>query len=157
MALVYVIDEYALLKKKREKLKLGKIIFEIKNTYFNEILIYEELEMIHCRQDNTRQNELKLETILKRYDWQWDFNNIAAAILVLYFSYCLIKAYLFANFFVFLVPVELTDSPAFCALLQYTFSSMSVETRFLRFAPSRLVAPLIYDLIGEIVVFFKLI
>ena len=70
MALVYVIDEYALLKKKREKLKLGKIIFEIKNTYFNEILIYEELEMIHCRQDNTRQNELKLETILKRYDWQ---------------------------------------------------------------------------------------
>jgi hypothetical protein len=67
LALRNIIDEYSVLKKKKQKLKLGKIIFEIKNMYFNEVLVYQELEMIYCRQDNTQTDALKPETILKRY------------------------------------------------------------------------------------------
>lgn len=62
-----IIDEYAHLKLKKEKLKLGKITFEFKYHFYGTIPIYEEVEMIFCRQDNTEENEKKLEFILKRY------------------------------------------------------------------------------------------
>ena len=53
---------------KREKLKLGKILFEIKEHMDGEIVLYESLEMVFCRQDNTDENELKIENRLKEYD-----------------------------------------------------------------------------------------
>lgn len=52
----------------KEKLKLGKVSFEIKEHYDGEIFLYETLEMIFCRQDNTEENERKLENILKDYE-----------------------------------------------------------------------------------------
>lgn len=53
---------------KREKLKLGKILFEIKEHMDGEVVLYETLEMVFCRQDNTDENELKIENRLKEYD-----------------------------------------------------------------------------------------
>lgn len=59
---------YEIAKINRERLKLGKVSFEIREHYDGEVLLYETLEMIFCRQDNTEENERKLENILKSYE-----------------------------------------------------------------------------------------
>jgi hypothetical protein len=46
-------------------LKLGAIIFEVKETYFGGILIIEEVDIRYVRQDNTDTDALKLENRLK--------------------------------------------------------------------------------------------
>jgi hypothetical protein len=62
-----IADQLSLLKIKKEKLKLGKVSFEIKYTYFNGIVLHQELEMVHCRQDNTDTDALKLATLIDYY------------------------------------------------------------------------------------------
>jgi len=157
LALRNIIDEYSILKKKKQKLKLGKIIFEIKNMYFNEVLIYQELEMIYCRQDNTQTDALKPETILKRYAWQWDFNNIAAAIIVGYFAYSFAKLYVTHCFGWLVISTNLSEEPRCQALLKYVFSSMVLDAKFVDFAPFRVANSFMYELLSEMVVFFKLL
>jgi hypothetical protein len=71
-----------LLNWKKNKLKLGAIIFEIKETYFNGILLYEEIDIRYIKQDNTKTDELKLENRLKAIGWKWDFKNIVSFIIV---------------------------------------------------------------------------
>ncbi len=55
---------YNLNKIKKQKLKLGLVSFEIKTILFNNVKIFEYLEMIYSKQDNTKNNENKLSTKL---------------------------------------------------------------------------------------------
>ena len=86
----YLKYHYYLLNWKKNKLKLGLIFFDIKKIKVGNFVIYETIEMIHIRQDNTLKNELKLENRLKAIEWKWDFKNI--------FSLSLIIIFIFNNF-----------------------------------------------------------
>lgn len=113
-------NEYDILRIKKEKLKLGKVIFEIKDHYFDEFLIYEELEMIHCRQDNTEANERKFETRLETYKWKWDFNNVGAAIIMATIIYHLLEAYFKILYFRYF-PAFAYKQPEFNSLIKFNF------------------------------------
>ena len=92
---------FELLAEKRKKLKLGFIVFEIKEYKIDEFTmpIPEEINIRYTRQDNTLEDELKLETRLNALKWKWDFSNIGAFLIIIlllisvtysyiYFWYC---------------------------------------------------------------------
>jgi len=64
-ALNFIRYHIELLEWKRNKLKLGAIVFEVKETYFGGILLYEEVDIRYIRQDNTVTDNLKIENRLK--------------------------------------------------------------------------------------------
>jgi hypothetical protein len=43
--------------------------------------------MVHSRQDNTDENEKKIEFLLQKYSWKWDVANIGAMLILLIFLY----------------------------------------------------------------------
>jgi len=65
LALDFLRYHIELLQWKKNKLKLGAIVFEIKETYFNGILLLEEVDIRYVKQDNTDTDELKIENRLK--------------------------------------------------------------------------------------------
>lgn len=67
---------------KRNKLKLGSVVFEFKEIFVDDIKIDEIMEMRYNRQDNTDTDKLKFDNLLKMYDWKWDFPHIAAFLFV---------------------------------------------------------------------------
>jgi hypothetical protein len=94
-ALNFVRYHYELLQWKRNKLKLGAIVFEIKETYFNGVLLHEEVDIRHIRQDNTKTDELKLENRLKAIAWKWDFKNVVALMFVIFGLSCELYTHLY--------------------------------------------------------------
>jgi len=64
-ALKFLRYHLELLQWKRNKLKLGAIVFEVKETYFHGVLLLEEVDIRYTRQDNTDTDELKIENRLK--------------------------------------------------------------------------------------------
>jgi hypothetical protein len=79
---------------KRRKLKLGAIVFEIKEFQFAGIVFWEDLEIRFIRQDTTEEDDRKLETLLKKLGWQWDTKNIIAFIVVATGAFLYIFAYM---------------------------------------------------------------
>jgi hypothetical protein len=71
-----------ILRKNRKRLKLGKILFEFKKIIYGDIVIYEEVDIRFVRQDTTLDDELNIENRLKALNWQWDFKNIGAFLIV---------------------------------------------------------------------------
>jgi hypothetical protein len=63
----FLANEHKILKLKKEKLKLGKITFSFNYYYYGTVCIYEYVEMVHSRQDNTDENEKKIEFLLQKY------------------------------------------------------------------------------------------
>lgn len=55
-----------LLRTKKKKLKLGKVVFEIKQTLLYNTTIFIEFEMRHSALDTTDFDEKKVENIMKR-------------------------------------------------------------------------------------------
>lgn len=86
-ALKFLRYHIELLNWKKNKLKLGAIVFEVKETYFHGILLIEEVDIRYIRQDNTVTDSLKLENRLKAIGWKWDFKNIASFIIVIFFIF----------------------------------------------------------------------
>ena len=74
---------YLIILKKKKKLRLGKIVFEIKEIKYYNILIWSTFEMRYINQDTTVADEQKLENLVKRYEWKWNFNNIFSLICIL--------------------------------------------------------------------------
>ena len=87
-ALNFVRYHIELLQWKKNKLKLGAIVFEVKETYFHGILLIEEVDIRYIRQDNTDTDELKLENRLKAIAWKWDFKNVIAFLVVMFGLFC---------------------------------------------------------------------
>ena len=82
-----------LLQWKRSKLKLGAIVFEVKETYFYGVLINEDIDIRYIRQDNTDTDELKIENRLKAIGWKWDLRNVLALITVMFGLACELYTY----------------------------------------------------------------
>ena len=87
--------QFNLLAWKKNKLKIGAIVFEIKEFVFHKTVLWEDIEIRYIRQDTTISDEQKLENILKRLSWQWDFRNYVALVVVatsaLFYFYYLLK------------------------------------------------------------------
>jgi hypothetical protein len=95
-ALLYVRYQFELLAWKRQKLKLGAIVFEIKKIIIANITLHEDIEIRYIRQDTTKDDDLKIENRLKALGWQWDFKNIGAFIVV----FTLAMIFLYASVYV---------------------------------------------------------
>lgn len=81
-ALQFLKYQFELLAWKRQKLKLGAIVFEVKEIVYGEVLLAEEVDIRYIRQDNTQEDELKIENRLKALGWRWDLKNIGAFVIV---------------------------------------------------------------------------
>jgi len=60
----FIKNYFSILNLKMKKLKLGLVTFEIKQFFFGNIFLYDNLEMRYSRQDTTAEDELKLENRL---------------------------------------------------------------------------------------------
>lgn len=82
--LMYLHYHWELLLWKRNKLKLGAIAFVVKEYKFDEVVLWEDIEIKFIRQDTTIEDEQKLEFLLKKLNWEWNIKNyIALAVVVL--------------------------------------------------------------------------
>jgi hypothetical protein len=156
-ALSNILNELDLLRIKKEKLKLGKISFEIKYTMFEGIVLHEELEMIHCRQDNTEANERKLENLIDYYSWKWDFNNVGAVLVIFYILYSFVKIYFLDHFNLNLFFYSFSEEDFMQELLRYNFQNMANDSKFFKFPPFTRINFFFYHLLSESVIFFKLV
>lgn len=91
--LKYQIKVYQL---KKQKLKLGAIVFEIKEITLCDIVLYEEVDIRYIRQDNTDSDNLKIENRLKAIGWKWDTKNVVAFGVVIFIFLC--EAYTHINY-----------------------------------------------------------
>lgn len=64
-ALLFLKYQFELLAWKRQKLKLGAIVFEIKEFVVSGITLYQDIDIRYIRQDTTHDDELKIENRLK--------------------------------------------------------------------------------------------
>jgi hypothetical protein len=85
---IYLQYHWELLIWKRNKLKLGAIVFIVKEYKFDEIVLWEEPEIKFIRQDTTLEDERKLEVLLEKLNWEWNAKNyIALAVVVFDFFF----------------------------------------------------------------------
>jgi hypothetical protein len=96
--LMYFRYEIYLLFWKRRKLKLGKIIFDIREYRSQGFLLFEEIRIVYVRQDNTEEQSYSLEAWVEYFSWQWDWVNILAFLALLGFIFNQIKFQLFVFF-----------------------------------------------------------
>lgn len=162
-ALDVINNEYEILQLKKEKLKLGKVTFEFKYHYFGEVLLFEELEMVYCRQDNTDENERKIENLLDYYSWKWDFNNIGAFIILAYFAYSCLKLFILQwlqtlpfDFFM-LFSTALVDDIYIKTLIEYSFSLLADNNKIFKFYPFYEINFFMYDILTQFIVKFQVI
>lgn len=88
----YLKYRFECLKEIKKKLKLGSIVFEIKEYKIGNTVLpnKEKIEIIFINQDNTDEEELKLENRLNALNWKWDIYNILSLFLILFIFYNLI-------------------------------------------------------------------
>lgn len=67
----------------RQKLKTGKIIFEIHEINVGEFTLHETVDIRYIRQDNTKTDELRIDNRLAALDWKWDIYNVLAFLIVI--------------------------------------------------------------------------
>jgi len=134
----------------REKLKLGKVSFEIKDHYDGEILLYETLEVIFCRQDNTAENEMKLENILKEYEWRWNFSNIGAA-LIIFFMLCLFIVYKVYLYYYEHFPAFAVRYPQIDATFSFAIKLSYEVPTFIESNALRVANLVLHDTLGQLI------
>ena len=77
----YLLSSYELLQIKRNKLKLGSVIFEIQPLIINGFTVTYSFEMIFSRQPSANSSKKTMEKILTFFKWHWDFKNIFTLII----------------------------------------------------------------------------
>lgn len=93
--IIFLKYHFYLLAWKKRKLKLGKIVFEIKEYKLDELApaYKEEIDIKYVRQDTLDEDELKIENRLKALKWKWDFSHVAAFLIIFFIFINLIYIY----------------------------------------------------------------
>lgn len=73
---------------KKQKLKLGAIVFEVKEISLCGIVLAEDVDIRYIRQDNTDTDKLTIEYRLKAIGWKWDAKNVIAFCTVIFVFLC---------------------------------------------------------------------
>lgn len=98
-ALFFLRYQFELLAWKRNKLKLGAIVFEIKEINYTNIFLVEEINIRYIRQDTSREDSLTLEAQLKATGWHWNFRSVCAMfvtiLLLLFHVYALARTWFY--------------------------------------------------------------
>lgn len=157
LVLKFLKYQFELLAWKRQKLKLGAIVFEIKEIVYGDVLLAEEVDIRYIRQDNTQEDELKIENRLKALGWRWDFKNIGAFIIVFAVACIFIYFQIYAWYCEYLPTLAYRDSRSDKMLyhsLELTLASSTLAVfRFLMVSNYQLVDALTsfcidYDMIA---------
>lgn len=142
-------NEYDIFKIKKEKLKLGKVALEVKTTFLGNIPVFETMEMVYTRQDNTVENELKLENRLKALDWKWNLDNVLAFIIVASF----ILTYLYIQVYDWLLidfPSIVERDPKRDSLLKFNFYCLYGSPDLIKFETFKASSYWIYETICDL-------
>lgn len=127
-ALLFLRYQFELLAWKRQKLKLGAIVFEIKELVIAGITLYQDVDIRYIRQDTSHEDNLKIENRLKALGFKRDFKNIVALLVVILLG----VTFLYAQAYVWYcdnLPTLAYRDPACDQLIRYTFSStFSIKT-----------------------------
>lgn len=99
----YLFYHYDLLLWKKKKLKLGAIVFIIRQYKFDEVLLWEEAEIKFINQDTTLDDERSFETIYKKFSWEWNTRSYIALSVVIFIALRKIKKF-FKGLFYFYLP-----------------------------------------------------
>ena len=91
--LILFFYHYDLLVWKKKKLKLGAIVFIIKEYKFDEVLLWEEATIKFINQDTTIEDERSLEAIFKRLAWEWNARSYIALAVVLLIAFTKISKF----------------------------------------------------------------
>lgn len=94
-ALLFIRYHFELLAWKRQKLKLGAIVFEIKKIGMAGITFAETIDIRYIRQDTSRDDNLKIENRLKALGWKWDFKNVVALLVVIVLGLVILYAHIY--------------------------------------------------------------
>lgn len=68
-----------------QKLKLGALVFEIKEPDLSLLRAHETIDIKYTRQDTTEEDALKLENRLISLQWRWDIYSILAFLIIFFF------------------------------------------------------------------------
>lgn len=155
-ALKYIRYQFELLAWKRQKLKLGAIAFDIKETRLDEIVVWEDIEIRYIRQDTTTEDERKLENVLKRLGWQWDVKNIIAMSVVIFNAFCLLLAFIKMQYAKYLPTLAFRD-PTCDYVLRYGFEAVFTPGTVGHFKSASFFNFWLVDLFTEFCVYFNVI
>lgn len=156
LARSFISYQYRLLLWKRNKLKLGAIVFEIKETFFHEIKVYEWIEIRHIRQDNTELDNLKLENRLKAIGWKWNYTNyIALAVVIIGFF---LQIYVFLNnWYIENLPTIALRDEKFDYIIKYSFDSTLLNFNLSFLENIKLINYQFVDLLTEFSIYFNIL
>jgi len=85
--MLYLSYHHDLLLWKRKKLKLGAIVFIIKEYKFDEVLLWEEAQIKFINQDTTLEDARSLETIFNKLAWEWNGRSYFALAVVIFIMF----------------------------------------------------------------------
>lgn len=106
----------------KQQLKLGSLVFEIKEFIVANFKIYEVIEIRFTKQDNTREDLLRIDTRLNALKWKWNFANILSLFIILFFLFFFIYAQIdywyYENF-----SLSEIDNNKYNNILKYSFDS----------------------------------
>ena len=88
-----VLDKYNNIKLKREKLKLGAIVFKLCEFRYNGFLLYYWFDVVYTNQSSSQYSKAGdyLQRVLNFWKWSWDFSNIFSLTLILAAFYDILK------------------------------------------------------------------
>jgi len=155
-AIWYLIYQFELLAWKKQKLKLGAIVFEIKEVKFDNTVLWEDIEIRFIRQDTTEDDYRKLENILKRLGWQWDAKNIIAlsTVIIGFISYFI--AYLRLMYYKYL-PTLAFRADHFDFVIKFGFESTLTPYATESVAPLFRLNYWMVDVLTDFCVYFNII
>jgi len=79
----YIQYEHYLIQWKRNKLRLGKIIFEYEDVRYGNTVLASTFKMVFANQSNTDQAQKQFNDTYNFVTWKWDTKNVLAAALIL--------------------------------------------------------------------------
>jgi hypothetical protein len=113
--------------------------------------------MVYCRQDNTDENERKIEFILQRYSWQWDFANVGAFIIIAVILYKVYALNIQQQLNVINFTLSLNEQSKTPDIFQYYFTKTSFNRVITDVWSLKQITMFINELLSKSIVFFKLI
>lgn len=156
LARSYILYHYELLKWKRNKLKLGSIVFEIKETFFHGVKLDECVDIRYTRQDNTVTDNLKIENRLKAIGWKWNYKNyIALAVVIIGF---LFQIYVFFyNWYIKNLPTLAFRDEHYDYLIRYSFENTFNGLNLSFLNKTAVINYQLVDLLTEFSIYFGII
>lgn len=132
------------------------MVIEIREFYLGEIFVFDTLEMIFSRQDNTEENELKIENRLKALDWKWDFDNVVAFLIVIT-CLCIYTYSEVYDWFRDAYPEIVCRDERYDTLLRFNFYMIGTSSEIVKFKIIEISSYWVFETICDFAIKFNII